>query len=156
MLVRFQPNSASVPDIGFPGRISAGKFQIRPSGRPVAGRRVDFEAFPIRIWPKSGPETRSPARQFLLHWYTGHLGSMVSFIREPRTCFWPHDFLEARTIRFLKMCGFCLPWYPKPPKDHNLPTSERCEPWPATRLLPFGPWGGQEGRPDSKIDLQRY
>ena len=63
---------------------------------------------------------------------------------------------EARTIRLLKMCGFCLPWYPKPPKDHNLPTSKRCEPWPATRLLPFGPWGGEEGRPDRKIDLHRY
>ena len=24
---------------------------------------------------------------------------------------------------------------------HNLPTSKRCEPWPATRLLPFCPWG---------------
>jgi hypothetical protein len=34
-------------------------FQIRPSGRPLplAGRRADFEIFPIRIRPKSGPET---------------------------------------------------------------------------------------------------
>ena len=74
-------NSASVPDIGLPGGISAGTSQIRPSGRPLplAGRRADFEVFPIRIRPKSGPETRSPARQSLLHWYTGHMGSTFFF-----------------------------------------------------------------------------
>ncbi len=27
-----------------------------------AGRRADFERFPTRIWPKSGPEARLPAR----------------------------------------------------------------------------------------------
>ncbi len=55
------------PEICLPGRISAGflsgKLQHRPSGWPKAGRRPDFEAFPIRIRPKSGPEDRSPPRK---------------------------------------------------------------------------------------------
>ncbi len=53
-------NSASGPEIGLPGRISAG-FQLgrpqhRPFGRPSAGRRADSCVCPARILPKSGPE----------------------------------------------------------------------------------------------------
>ena len=55
-LVGFYPmlcNSASGPEIGFPDRISAGLQSARPqnrrSGRPSAGRRADFDAFPTRI-----------------------------------------------------------------------------------------------------------
>ncbi len=44
---RFRPDS------------SRGSFKIGP---PKAGRRADFEVFPIKIWPKSGPEARFPAR----------------------------------------------------------------------------------------------
>ncbi len=60
-------NNASGPEIGIPDRISAGflsgKHQIRPFGRPKASRRADFDAFPTRIRPKSGPEVRFPARK---------------------------------------------------------------------------------------------
>ncbi len=42
-------NTASGPEFGLPGQISAGfqseKLQNRPSGRPKAGRMADFEAF---------------------------------------------------------------------------------------------------------------
>ena len=52
-------NNVSGPEIGLPGRISAGfqsgKLQNRLSGRPSAGRRADWEACPTRIQPKSGP-----------------------------------------------------------------------------------------------------
>ncbi len=52
---------------GFPGRVSAGcqsgKLQNRPSSRPSAGGRADFDGFPIKVQPKirpgrpiSGPE----------------------------------------------------------------------------------------------------
>jgi hypothetical protein len=37
--------------------------ESRPPGRPFAGRRADFKAFPIKILPKIGPETRFPARK---------------------------------------------------------------------------------------------
>ncbi len=54
-------DGASGPGIRLPGRISAGfwstKLQNWPSGRPWAGRRADFEAFPAKnlaeTWPKS-------------------------------------------------------------------------------------------------------
>ncbi len=39
-----------------------GKPQNRPSGRQTVGRRPASEAFQNRIWPKSGPEVRFPAR----------------------------------------------------------------------------------------------
>ncbi len=56
-------NSASGPEIGLQGRMSAGfesgKHQNRPSGRPE-GR---FRGFPIRIRPKSRPEDRFSARR---------------------------------------------------------------------------------------------
>jgi hypothetical protein len=58
--------SASGPEMGLPGRISAGfqsgEPQNRSSGRPKAGRRAEFEAFPIRR-PKSGLEGQFPARR---------------------------------------------------------------------------------------------
>ena len=58
-------NSASGPETELPGWMSAGfksaEFQNLPSGRPSA-----FEAFPIRIRPKSGPEGRFPARKHCL------------------------------------------------------------------------------------------
>ncbi len=45
------------PDIGLPGRISAGVYsgkpQNLPSGLSSANRRAYFDAFPTRIWPKS-------------------------------------------------------------------------------------------------------
>ncbi len=57
---RLLRNSASGPEIGLSGRISAGfqsgRPQNQPSGRPKVGRRTDLEAFPIRIRPKSCPE----------------------------------------------------------------------------------------------------
>ncbi len=60
-------NIVSRPEIGLPDRTSArfesGKHKNRTSGRPSAGRRADFEAFPIRIRPKSGLEDRLPARK---------------------------------------------------------------------------------------------
>jgi hypothetical protein len=44
-------NSAPGPEIGLPGRMSAGfltgKHQHRHSGRPKSGRRADFDALPI-------------------------------------------------------------------------------------------------------------
>ncbi len=60
-------NSASKPEIGLLGRMSAGLQsgtpQNRPSGRPSAGRRADFDVCPTRIRPKSGREARFPARK---------------------------------------------------------------------------------------------
>ncbi len=60
-------NNASGPEIGLPGRMSAGllpgKHRHGPSGRPKAGRRTDFSAFPVAVWPKPGPEIRFPARK---------------------------------------------------------------------------------------------
>ncbi len=53
-------NRSSGPDVG---RTLIGKPSNRPSGRPSAGRRADFEAFPSRVRPKSGPEARCPARK---------------------------------------------------------------------------------------------
>ncbi len=59
--------SASGPEIGLPGRISAGfksgQPPSRPSGRPSAGRSADFEVFPIRVRSKSDPEAHFPARK---------------------------------------------------------------------------------------------
>ncbi len=49
-------NSASGPGIGLPGQILAGllpgKHRKRHSGRPTAGRRADFGAFPVAVRPK--------------------------------------------------------------------------------------------------------
>ena len=60
-------NSASGPEIGLPGWILAGllpgKHRNRSSGRPSAGRRADFGAFPVAVRPKSGPEGRFTARK---------------------------------------------------------------------------------------------
>ncbi len=60
-------NNASGSEIVFQGQISAGflsgKLPNRPSGRPKAGRRADFEAFPIRIRPECVPEARFAARK---------------------------------------------------------------------------------------------
>ncbi len=47
-------NRACGPDFG---RILIGKTS------KSAGRRADFEAFPIKIWPKSGPKPRFPGRK---------------------------------------------------------------------------------------------
>ncbi len=59
--------SAPGSGTGLPGWISAGfqsgKLQNRPSGRPKAGRRAVFEAFQIRIRPKSGLE--APNRRLI-------------------------------------------------------------------------------------------
>ncbi len=58
-------HNASGPEVGLPGRISAGfqsgRPQNRPSRRPKAVRRGEFEVFRIRIRPKSSPEARFPA-----------------------------------------------------------------------------------------------
>ncbi len=60
-------NNASGLEIGLPAQISAGfysgKSQNRSSGRPSAGRRADFDAFPTGIRPKSNLEARFPARK---------------------------------------------------------------------------------------------
>ncbi len=40
-----------------------GTYRNRPSGRPKAGRRADFNAFPVAVRPKSGPEGRFTARK---------------------------------------------------------------------------------------------
>ena len=46
---------------------ASGQAGLRPDfdreNRPSAGRKADFEALPIRIRPKSGPEARFPARK---------------------------------------------------------------------------------------------
>ncbi len=59
-------NNASGPDIGLPGRSLAGllpgRHHIRPFGRPSAGRRADFGAFPVAVLPKSGRQGGFPAR----------------------------------------------------------------------------------------------
>ena len=53
-----------------PGRKSVFRAGFRPDSNresikigPSAGRRSDFDAFPTRILPKSGPEDRFPARK---------------------------------------------------------------------------------------------
>ncbi len=60
-------NSASVPEVGLPGRILAGplpgKHRNRPSGRRKAGRRADFGTFPVAVRPKIRPECRFAARK---------------------------------------------------------------------------------------------
>ncbi len=57
-------NSACGPEIGLDfGRILVGTASKSSSGRPKAGPRADFEAFPNRIRPKSGPEDRFSARK---------------------------------------------------------------------------------------------
>ncbi len=49
--------------IVLPRRKSGFGGGLRPKlGKPKAGRRADFEAFPTRIRPKSNRETRFPAR----------------------------------------------------------------------------------------------
>ena len=45
------------------GRFLVGGDQNQLSGRPKAGRRGDFDAFPMGILPKSGTETRFHARK---------------------------------------------------------------------------------------------
>ncbi len=45
------------------GQSLIGKHENRLSGRPKAGRRAGFEAFPPAIRPKCGPEARFPARR---------------------------------------------------------------------------------------------
>ncbi len=56
-------NSASGPEIGLPGRLSAGFQSGKPQNRPSAGRVADFEAFPNRVRPKSEPEARFLSRK---------------------------------------------------------------------------------------------
>ncbi len=56
-----------------PGRKSAfraglagllpGRHRNRPFGRPKAGRRAEFGAFPVAVRPKSGPEGRFTGRK---------------------------------------------------------------------------------------------
>ncbi len=53
-----------------PGRKSAFRAEFRPDSRrecltigPPAGRRTDFDAFPIRIWAKSGQQARFSTRK---------------------------------------------------------------------------------------------
>ena len=59
-------NSVSGLEIGVPSRILAGlppgKDRNRLSGRPKAGPRADFGAFPVAVRRKSGPEIRFPGR----------------------------------------------------------------------------------------------
>ena len=59
--------------IVLPGRKSAFRAGFWPDcyrestelalGRPSAGRRADFGAFPVAVRPQSGPEGRFPARK---------------------------------------------------------------------------------------------
>ncbi len=60
-------NNASGPEIGLPGWILtgllSGKHRKQLSGRPSAGRRANFGAFPVAVLPKSGPEGRFLARK---------------------------------------------------------------------------------------------
>ncbi len=60
-------NTASKAEIRFRGRISAGCVSGEPQNRssdgPKAGRRTDFADPPIKILPKSCPETRFQARK---------------------------------------------------------------------------------------------
>ncbi len=64
-------NRASEPDFG---RILNGKASTRPSGRPKAGRRADFDIFPVRIRPASGPEARFlPQKHYCATYSSYHL-----------------------------------------------------------------------------------
>ncbi len=57
LLLSYATQQCRVSDFG---RIN----RERPhTGRPKAGKRADFEALPIRIRPKSGPEARCPTRK---------------------------------------------------------------------------------------------
>ncbi len=68
-------NSSSGLEIGILGRILTWKTQNRHSGRP-AGRSADFEAFPARTRPKSGPEAQCEARKhYCVTW-----GRIVDFL----------------------------------------------------------------------------
>ncbi len=81
-------NSASGPEIGLPGRILAGlqpgKDRIRHSGRPSAGWRADFGAFPAAVRPSSGPEGRFTARKHCCvtwsMWLPVWIGLMGGFV----------------------------------------------------------------------------
>ena len=59
----------------------------------------------------------------------------------PQSGFWPHGFLEARTIRFLKMCGFLA----LIPQASQRPLGQKTlrDPFDI-RSFPFWPpgWGG--------------
>jgi hypothetical protein len=64
-------NSASGPEIKLPGRILAGLLvpgqnRNRPSGRPSAGRRPNFGAFPVAVLPNFDTEAQFLARK---HYY---------------------------------------------------------------------------------------
>ncbi len=65
------PNSASGRKSAFRASFrpdsKSGRLQNLASGLPSAGRRADFEAFPIRIRLKSGPETQFSGPEALLH-----------------------------------------------------------------------------------------
>ncbi len=75
--------------IVFPGRNSGLRFGFRPDSSresfkigPPAGRRAEFEAFLIGIWPKSGPEARFPARKqycttYGMEWAPGVLRGLL-------------------------------------------------------------------------------
>jgi hypothetical protein len=74
-------NRAPGPEIGLPGLIlagcQAGKPKHRPSGRPKAAQRADFEALRTKIRPKSGPEAQCPARTHYCLPYCTTVGQMV-------------------------------------------------------------------------------
>ncbi len=63
-------NSASRPEIGLPGRISAvfcsRTHQNRPSGRPKAVRRANFDVIPVGIRPNAYPKDRTSGPEALL------------------------------------------------------------------------------------------
>ena len=102
-------NSASGPEIGLPGRILAGllpgKHRNWPSGRPSAGRRADFGAFPVAVRPKSGPEGRCTARKHYCL-IRSHFGSSCG----------------CRVSAVL--CSVALPWLRSP--TMSLVSSRRC------------------------------
>ncbi len=96
-------NSAFGQEIWLPARISAGfkleKFQNRPSGRPKAGRRADFEAFPISIRPRTGPEARFPARKHYwigVPWFPRGPGDMGSLVQR-------REFRRGDTYRCVRI-----------------------------------------------------
>ncbi len=93
-------------------------LKIGPSaGRPSAGRRADFEAFPIRIRPKSGPQGRFPARKgYCLAWcrcrggscsMTWCLCSELSRSIQPSSTTSCHRIAQLLVARVVTLCSRC-------------------------------------------------
>ena len=85
--LRHSETSTPPKNLRKPTRIDPGKLLSNTRGmdhKPRAGRRADFEVFPTRIRPKSGPEARFPAQKHYCVTSGTHLLSQPP-IMEPST-----------------------------------------------------------------------